>query len=505
MRVHIINIIHMTIPIILTYLLLLTNASATAGPFGFSKASQKSLHDESNINAPLPSLHAPYSVISTIVLRQKTNDVDAVSDKPTTLSWDIQSGCMLVADGDAREAPLWCGLANWTPRSLPLWNTLALLSDLLIVVVESPDSNPNIPSDCIQALVDGFRQRLHAAGLPKGRLIVLWNHLATPEELAAWKEHLDDSGSLSSFLSPDLLQLFFLASGNSFQEALQDATWDSSSQAHGISHFLKNDVEAFAPLLHRVFQTKGGMQEESLLEKQVTRSLFPPRLTKQPELSSFDLAVRETAMAALLLLQSKQEEACLDSESPLLDFSSLVNPILDILAKDLNLVSSPQAKRIIEGQLSDKLARLYEQHVRTLRDYFGTMYEDLLDENIQKTTHWPEFARIVKSAFVERATDAIPVMAQESGVFHHWGLDHRKATEGLGQDMIEITELRKPEDDEQLLAEETEERRIPKWAEQLGARALMFAVNYVQGWLALQGIRQAALERERNLPKFPLF
>lgn len=411
---------------------------------------------------------------------------------------------MLVAGGEAREAPLWCGRANWTTQSLPLWNTLALLSDLLIVVVESPDPYPNIPSDCIQALVDGLRQRVHGAGLPKGRLLILWNHLATPDVLATWKGHLDDSARLSTSLSSDLLQLFFISSGNSFQEALQDVTWDSL-QAHGISQILKNDVEAFAPLFQRIFHTKGGMQEESLLEKQVSRSLFPPRLTKVTEISPFDQVVSETALSALLLLQSKQEEACLDSESPLLDFSSLVDPILDIFAKDLSLVSSPQAQRVIEKQVSEKLARLYDQHLRSLRDYFGTMYESLLEENIQQTGHWPEFSRIVKNAFEERATDAVPTMVRENGIFQHWKFDYRKAMEGLLQDMVEINELRKQDGDEQLIFEEPEKRRIPKWAEQLGARALMFGVNYVQGWLALQGIRQAALERERNLPKFPLF
>jgi hypothetical protein len=411
---------------------------------------------------------------------------------------------MLVAEGDAREAPLWCGRAQWSPQSLPLWNTLALLSDLLIVVVESSDTTPDIPSDCIQALVDGLRHRVHAAGLPKGRLIILRNHLATPEEIAEWKEHLDTSLRLSSSLSPELLQLFFVSSGNSFQEALKDTTWDAV-KAHGICDLLRNDVEAFAPLFQRVFHSRGGLQKANVLETQVSRSLFPPRLMKETELTPFDLAVRESAMAALQRVQSTQEQACLDSEKNLLDFSSLVDPILDDFAQDLNVVSSPQAKRIIEGRISERLLRLYEQHLRSLRDYFGTMYGDLLDENIQKPAHWPEFARIVRSAFLERSADAVPLKARENGIFHYWQLNYSKALEGLLQDMTEITELRRRDDDELLLGEEPEERRIPKWAEQLGARALMFGVNYLQGWLALQGLRQAALERERNLPKFPLF
>lgn len=49
-------------------------------------------------------------------------------------------------------------------------------------------------------------------------------------------------------------------------------------------------------------------------------------------------------------------------------------------------------------------------------------------------------------------------------------------------------------------------RRGPvKWYEKLAARALVIGVNYIQGWLALQGIRKAASERDKLMPKFPIF
>ena len=44
-----------------------------------------------------------------------------------------------------------------------------------------------------------------------------------------------------------------------------------------------------------------------------------------------------------------------------------------------------------------------------------------------------------------------------------------------------------------------------KWYEKLAARALVIGVNYIQGWLAWQGIKKAAAERDRLLPKFPMF
>ena len=46
---------------------------------------------------------------------------------------------------------------------------------------------------------------------------------------------------------------------------------------------------------------------------------------------------------------------------------------------------------------------------------------------------------------------------------------------------------------------------IPNWAKKLAARGIMLGVNYAQGWLAWQGLKRAAAERDRKMPKFPLF
>jgi hypothetical protein len=39
----------------------------------------------------------------------------------------------------------------------------------------------------------------------------------------------------------------------------------------------------------------------------------------------------------------------------------------------------------------------------------------------------------------------------------------------------------------------------------LAARALVLGVNYLQGWLAWQAVQRAAAQRDREMPKFPLF
>ena len=89
-------------------------------------------------------------------------------------------------------------------------------------------------------------------------------------------------------------------------------------------------------------------------------------------------------------------------------------------------------------------------------------------------------------------------------------LDYVGSFAGLLADMQQATELEEAlfdmdEEEEADVAENHAARRPAKWYEKVAARGLVLGVNYLQGWLAWQGIRRAALERERKMPKFPLF
>jgi hypothetical protein len=91
-------------------------------------------------------------------------------------------------------------------------------------------------------------------------------------------------------------------------------------------------------------------------------------------------------------------------------------------------------------------------------------------------------------------------------------LEYIPALQGLVSDMMEATTLRQSEVEEDGDEEngndtdvEARPKRVARWYEKLAARALVLGVNYLQGWLAWQGIQRAALQRERNMPKFPLF
>jgi hypothetical protein len=94
--------------------------------------------------------------------------------------------------------------------------------------------------------------------------------------------------------------------------------------------------------------------------------------------------------------------------------------------------------------------------------------------------------------------------------------EHVTVLEGLLKDMMESTERRRDDLLEMALVQDDRDEnnvgrdkqrriRIPRWLERFAARAFVFGVNYIQGWLAWQGIKRAALERDRNMPKFPLF
>jgi hypothetical protein len=81
--------------------------------------------------------------------------------------------------------------------------------------------------------------------------------------------------------------------------------------------------------------------------------------------------------------------------------------------------------------------------------------------------------------------------------------ERRKNDQSIASMLLEEEE----DDDEGSTSTNTRKRkrRVPKWLERIAARTFVFGVNYFQGWLAWQGIRRAAIERDRNQPKFPLF
>ena len=48
-------------------------------------------------------------------------------------------------------------------------------------------------------------------------------------------------------------------------------------------------------------------------------------------------------------------------------------------------------------------------------------------------------------------------------------------------------------------------RTTKKWYVKVAEKVLVIAINYAQGMLALRGLRMAAEDRDRRMPKFPIF
>lgn len=236
-------------------------------------------------------------------------------------------------------------------------------------------------------------------------------------------------------------------------------------------------------------------------------------------------------------LEEKMQGVLLDQSSnrmPLLEFGSLVQDILYTTDSKLENESgmNKSFRRGLMKGIVVEVQRLYYDQLQALRNYYGQRYDSILDEEIEEDTEneiieqrWATAAQHLTQAFECAAQNAIPEMYRTDPKNIKDGnksksevsFDYVNELQGLIRDMIESTERRKEERNVAMIIEEdvsetnpTSAKKIrlpevPKWVERLAARAFVFGVNYFQGWLAWQGIKRAALERDRNQPKFPLF
>jgi len=242
-------------------------------------------------------------------------------------------------------------------------------------------------------------------------------------------------------------------------------------------------------------------------------------------------------------IEEKMQDLVLDQSSnpmPLLEFGNLVHDILQTMeskVKGEKGMHDSFRHGLMKGIVVE-VQRLHKDQLQALRNYYGQRYESILDEELEHDIHndetierkWAIGAEHMTQAFLAAAINAVPAMYRNDlndnndtiKIKNQASFDHVDALQGLIQDMIESTERRKEEYSIATMLVANEEKgnnsdgastspricrlpKMPKWLERLAARAFVFGVNYVQGWLAWQGIKNAALERDRNQPKFPLF
>jgi len=267
----------------------------------------------------------------------------------------------------------------------------------------------------------------------------------------------------------------------------------------------------------------------------------------QMKVEEFAVVVEEK----LAEVEGKQDEVLLDGQKmPILEFGRDSTEILAIASNVLNtnevrsrIVGPFDGDYVLEQRgkfilkVNDNVRRLFEIQLQSLREYCGRRYEsvieqieedddvDLLDmdedqleqRRIKHDTILAEEAKRATETFRIAAENAIPNFVKQEGMEElAAGYTYANALDGLIRDMLKATSDSQSladdwenvnggiDDDEDVLPAKTRKGPV-KWYEKLAARALVFGVNYLQGWLAYQGIKKAAEERDRMMPKFPLF
>ncbi|CAB9528617.1 expressed unknown protein [Seminavis robusta] len=186
-------------------------------------------------------------------------------------------------------------------------------------------------------------------------------------------------------------------------------------------------------------------------------------------------------------------------------------------------VMQAKAQRGLWLYILPPLQKLYNQQLQFLREQCGKEYELALEQSTAEQpqldeedyqAQWTEAASTITTLFREAAQLAIPTQGQPGGALRDADFDYVPALEGLLSDMMQATETQQEllgivcdsDDDEDGSAMEGRGGKRPaKWYEKIGAKAVVFLINYAQGWLAYQGIKRAAAQRDAHLPKFPLF
>jgi len=235
----------------------------------------------------------------------------------------------------------------------------------------------------------------------------------------------------------------------------------------------------------------------------------------------------------LFNLQEKIEnyafQSAMKKSIPILEFDTDAQNILSNALKHgrKNENDEIQIYRFLAAKSHDgniNIYSLFQQHIQNLREYYGCGYESILDDYLEKIDLddndgydraqregiWTEAARSATEGFRTAANHAIPKLCNDIQELYILYASYVTCElEGLIRDLMEATEMRQPFDEDEDNDDDdngmTQPPKRPKWYKKLAARALALGVNYLQGWLALQGLRKAALERDQLIPKFPIF
>lgn len=208
--------------------------------------------------------------------------------------------------------------------------------------------------------------------------------------------------------------------------------------------------------------------------------------------------------------------------------------------------------------LCERVQELFAQQMTLLREYYGAQYQQFVKDIIQtldsehKNDNMNPHELMAKEAkritdiFCVAAKHSIPKICQPGGILYldststnsnpagnKFYLTYLDSMAGFIEDLQYVT-LQFIEDEESSNGDtdvDIEEEEIfltnnsnkikkwyrnfsskikqyskkKKWFKKVANKVIAIGINYIQSVLALQALRRAAADRDRNMPKFPLF
>jgi len=309
------------------------------------------------------------------------------------------------------------------------------------------------------------------------------------------------------------------------------------------SSIASQDISVSSGSIEKKANKSSNLDEGQLIETLATK------------LMRFSDEVISNSDKSISWLESKQDDVLLNSEMeiPILQFAADADRILieasrrfdrqdirDLVTGESDIVLIEASRKQVLSRLAGPFGLLqpFQVQLQSLREYYGQKYEAVLeqlddelndsnlDEAGTKKLHEMQKQIIVEAAekstgaFQTAAENAIPQMlCNEESLQDLVGeYTYIPVMDGLIRDMMHASLSRQSIDEELDEVNSFEENRRTldtqtknevtgalKWLEKLAARVVVFGVNYLQGWLAWQGIRKAAVDRDNLMPKFPLF
>jgi hypothetical protein len=309
---------------------------------------------------------------------------------------------------------------------------------------------------------------------------------------------------------------------------------ETTQQSEPIKHDSQSPVEIAQPILYQAqpkleeeASKSGPIKHDSQSPVEIAQSIILSQA--QPQLedeatqsgpSKHDLqspveiaqSILSQAQPQLDLLEAKLDDVWLNTDNvPILEFGTEADAILQQASDTLCMWVPPVSDSVrneVLLRLSSNLERLYDDQLQSLREHYGRRYESVLDSAVDPV-EWTQEAARVTEAFRAAAQHNIPKLCRDEGELVDADFSYVRTLQGLIADMMEATSSREdlnaavaPDEDGD---DGTSVPRVAKWYEKLAARAAVLGINYLQGWMAWQAIQRAALERDRDMPKFPLF